>query len=92
MFRSAGFADEVDALRERQAARDRDGALAAISERMIQAIDFVGSAEEVERFVRAYIDAGVEHPVLMPMPWGEDRFAVTEATMSAAAAAITPGR
>jgi probable F420-dependent oxidoreductase len=88
MFRSAGFADEVDALRERHAARDRDGALAAISERMIQAIDFIGSSAEVTRFVRAYVDAGVEHPVLMPMPWGADRFAVTEATMKAAADAI----
>ena len=31
MFRSAGFGEEVDALRARQAERDRDGALAAIS-------------------------------------------------------------
>jgi len=85
MFRAAGFTDEVDTLRERQAARDRDGALAAISERMIQAIDFIGSAPEVTEFVGAYVAAGVEHPVLMPMPWGEDRFAVTEATMAAAA-------
>jgi probable F420-dependent oxidoreductase len=87
MFRSAGFSSEVDALRERHAARDRDGALGAISERMIQAIDFVGSAPEVTGFVRSYVDAGVEHPVLMPMPWGEDRLAVTEATMAAAAGA-----
>jgi pyruvate,orthophosphate dikinase len=36
------------------------------------------------RFVQAYADAGVEHPVLMPMPWGEDRFGVTSATMRAA--------
>lgn len=86
MFRAAGFRDEVDALRERHAARDRDGALAAISERMIQAIDFIGSAEEVTQFVRGYVDAGVEHPVLMPMPWGEDRLAVAQATMRAAAA------
>jgi probable F420-dependent oxidoreductase len=88
MFRAAGFAAEVEDLRERQAARDRDGALAAISERMIQAIDFVGSAEEVTRFVRGYVDAGVERPVLMPMPWGEDRFAVTESTMAAAIRAV----
>ncbi|MFU8816121.1 MAG: LLM class flavin-dependent oxidoreductase [Pseudomonadales bacterium] len=88
MFRAAGFADEVDALRERHAARDREGALAAISERMIQNIDFVGSRAEVTDFVRGYVDAGVEHPVLMPMPWGEDRFAVTRATMEAAAAAV----
>jgi len=85
MFRAAGFAQEVDELRARQAERDREGALGAISERMIQAIDFIGSDSEVTDFVRAYVEAGVEHPVLMPMPWGEDRFAVTERTMVAAA-------
>ncbi len=89
MFRAAGFEGEVDELRARFAERDRDGAMAAISEEMIQAINFVGSADEVTRFVSAYVDAGVQHPVLMPMPWGEDRFAVTEATMRAAAAAVS---
>lgn len=88
MFRKAGFAEEVDELRARQAERDRDGALAAISDRMIQAIDFVGSETEVASFVQSYIDAGVEYPVLMPMPWGEDRGAVAETTIKAAAAII----
>ncbi len=88
MFREAGFADEVDELRAKQKAKDRDGAVAAVSERMIQAIDFIGTEHEVTDFVRAYIDAGVAHPVLMPMPWGEDRRAVADATMRAAIAAI----
>ena len=65
-----------------------DGALAAISDKMIQAIDFIGDAGQVTSFMRSYVEAGVEHPVLMPMPWGEDRLAVTQATMAAAAAAI----
>lgn len=90
MFSAAGFADEVTQLRERHAARDRDGALAAISERMIQAIDFVGAPEEVTAFVRGYVDAGIEHPVLMPMPWGADRAAVADATMAAAIKAVSP--
>ena len=51
---------------------------------MIQAIDFIGSETAVTDFVKTYIDAGVEHPILMPMPWGEDRRAVTDATMKAA--------
>ena len=88
MFRAAGFADEVEEIRARQAERDRDGAVAAVSERMIQAINFIGQPDQVTEFVRAYVDAGVEHPVLMPMPWGEDRFAVTRAVMEAAAAAV----
>ncbi len=87
MFREAGFDEEITELRARQAEKDRDGALAAISERMIQAIDFIGSKSEVTEFVRSYIDAGVEHPILMPMPWGDDRMAVTTDTMEAAIAA-----
>lgn len=88
MFRAAGFSDEVDTLRARQAEKDRDGALAAISDEMIQAIDFIGTGEQVTEFVKGYVDAGVEHPVLMPMPWGDDRMAVTHATMEAAIAAL----
>ena len=88
MFRASGFADEVDEVRARQAKRDYYGALAAVSERMIQSIDFIGSAPEVTDFVRDYVDAGVERPVLMPLPWGDDRWAVTKATMAAAAQAV----
>lgn len=89
MFSQAGFADEIKELRARRAEKDREGALAAVSERMIQAIDFIGNEPEVTAFVKDYVDAGVEHPVLMPLPWGEDRRAVTDATMRAAIKAIT---
>ncbi|MCC6435685.1 MAG: LLM class flavin-dependent oxidoreductase [Acidimicrobiales bacterium] len=88
MFAAAGFEDEVTELRARQAAKDRDGALAAISERMIQAIDFIGSSEDVTKFVAGYVAAGIDHPVLMPLPWGDDRRAVTESTMAAAIKAV----
>ena len=88
MFRQAGFGEEVDNLRARWAEKDRDGAVAAISDRMVQAIDFIGSESEVTEFVSAYVDAGVEYPILMPMPWGDDRRAVTDATMKAAIAAV----
>ena len=86
MFRSAGFDTEVDELRSYQEQRDREGALNAISERMIQAINFIGSRDEVADFVREYVDAGVEYPIIMPMPWGEDRKLVTTLTLEAAAA------
>lgn len=88
MFRAAGFSEEVDELRAKQAERDRDGAVAAVSEQMIQAIDFIGSPDDVTTFVKGYVDAGIEHPVLMPMPWGEDRWAVARETMAAAIAAV----
>ncbi len=70
-------------VRERHAAGDREGALAAVSEEMVDAIDVVGDADLVRDTVRAYADAGVDHPVLMPLPWGPDRRQVVDDTMRA---------
>jgi probable F420-dependent oxidoreductase len=86
-FTRAGFADEVTEIRERHAAGDRDGALAAVSDRMCDAIDVLGDADVVRGAVRAYVAAGVDVPVLMPLPWGGERRAVITATMEAAASA-----
>jgi probable F420-dependent oxidoreductase len=83
MFSDAGFTDEVSELREHFAAGDRDGAVAAISQRMVDAIDFVGDTAAVKAFVQSYADAGVDVPVLMPLPWGADRLGVVDATMRA---------
>ena len=85
MFKSAGFETEIQELRLKQSERDRDGALAAISENMIQSIDFIGNAKEVTQFVQSYIKAGVEYPILMPLPWRENRHSVAVQTMEAAA-------
>ncbi len=82
-FERAGFGDDVAAIRERHAERDREGAVAAVSDEFAQAIDFLGTADQVGDFARAYVDAGVEVPVLMPMPWGPDRRQVISDTMRA---------
>ena len=84
-FERAGFAEEVAAVRRCHHAGDREGALAAVSDRMVDAIDIMGDAGEVARAVQAYVDAGVEVPIIMPLPWGTDRMAVVRATMEAAA-------
>ncbi len=86
MFRAAGFADEVAEVRARQGERDRDGAIAAVSDAMVQAINFIGTSPEVTQFMQSYVDAGVQHPVLMPMPWRDDRMQATLDVMQAAAA------
>ncbi len=86
-FTKAGFGDDIETLRERHAARDREGALVAISETMVDAIDIIGDADHVRRAVQAYVDAGVDVPVIMPLPWGEDRLAVIHDTMAAVAPA-----
>lgn len=86
-FERAGFGDEVAEIREKHEAKDRDGALAAVSDRMVDAIDIMGDADHVTSSVRAYVDAGVEVPIVMPLPWGPDRLGVVRTTMEAAARA-----
>jgi probable F420-dependent oxidoreductase len=85
-FEAAGFGDSVAAVREAHAARDREGAVAAVTDEFVDAIDFMGDAAAVGAFMRSYVDAGVDVPVLMPLPWGADRKATIEATMQAAIA------
>ena len=83
-FTLAGYGEAVSAVRERHNAKDREGALAAVSDEMIDGIDFLGSASEVSERVKAYIDGGVERPIVFPLPWGPDRMAVVEKTLAAA--------
>jgi probable F420-dependent oxidoreductase len=83
-FERAGFGDEVAEIRARHKERDREGALAAVSDRMIDAIDVMGDAATVRATVEEYVAGGVQVPVLMPLPWGPDRHKVIEATMAAA--------
>jgi probable F420-dependent oxidoreductase len=82
-FERAGFGDDVAELRERHAAKDREGAVAAVGDAFVDAIDFLGTADEVRDFARAYADAGVDVPILMPLPWGPDRRQVIDDTMRA---------
>lgn len=83
-FAAAGYADAIGELRERHAARDRDGAVAAVSDAMVDGVQIMGDADHVRRAVRAYVDAGVEVPIVFPLPWGNDRRAVVDATLAAA--------
>jgi probable F420-dependent oxidoreductase len=84
MFTAAGYGPEMEALRQALGAGDRDGSVAAISDRMAMDINTVGSADHVRRFTQAYVDAGVEVPIVMAMPWGSDRRAVVIDTLTAA--------
>ncbi len=83
-FERAGFGDEVAEIRGRYAEGDRSGAVAAVSDRMVDAIDVMGDEDTVAATMRAYVDGGVDVPVLMPLPWGKDRRAVAERTIRAA--------
>jgi alkanesulfonate monooxygenase SsuD/methylene tetrahydromethanopterin reductase-like flavin-dependent oxidoreductase (luciferase family) len=83
-FRRAGFGDEVDEIRARFADGDRAGALAAVSDRMVDAIDVMGDDATVHATMQAYVDGGADVPVLMPLPWGPDRRESAERTIRAA--------
>jgi probable F420-dependent oxidoreductase len=84
-FTRAGFGDAVAEIRSRHAVRDREGAVAAVSDEMVDGIDVMGDAAHVRATVQAYVDAGVDVPIVFPLPWGEDRLAVVDATLRAAA-------
>ena len=59
--------------------------MAAISDRMVDAIDICGDATTVRNAMTSYRDAGVDVPVVMALPWGPDRRAVVDATLAATA-------
>lgn len=83
-FERAGYGDAVRAVREAHAAGDREGALAAVSDEMVDGIDVVGDADHVRATVQAYVDGGVQVPIVMPLPWGPDRMQVVRDTLEAA--------
>ncbi|HEX5615593.1 MAG TPA: LLM class flavin-dependent oxidoreductase [Acidimicrobiia bacterium] len=83
-FARAGYADDIAALRERWAERDRDGALGAIGDRFVDEVQIMGDAAHVGRSVRAYAAAGVDLPIVFALPWGEDRRQTVRATLEAA--------
>lgn len=84
-FARAGFEAEVAQIQSAHADRDRPRALAAVSDAMIDAIDICGDADGVEQAVARYLDAGVDHAIVMPLPWGSDRRGTIEATLAAVA-------
>ena len=87
-FTLAGYGASVEEVRERHRAGDRAGALAAVSDEMVDGIDIMGSAADVQVAVRAYVDAGVEVPIVFPLPWAKDRWAGVTETLVAAASAV----
>lgn len=83
-FVRAGYGEEVDEVRARFAEKDREGAVAAVSDRMVDGINIMGDEDTVYRAMLAYTEAGVDVPVLMPLPWGRDRRSSAERTIRAA--------
>lgn len=83
-FARAGYGDAVDEVRARHQAKEREAAVAAVSDEWVDGVQIMGDARHVQQSVQAYVDAGVETPIVFPLPWGEDRNAVVEQTLRAA--------
>jgi len=84
-FGRAGFAEEVRQFQDRWAARDREGALRAISDEWVDAIQVMGDERHVRDAVQEYADRGVDVPIVFALPWGEDRRATLGTTLRALA-------
>lgn len=79
-YRWLGFEDEAVGVRDALARRDRAGAVAALSDRLLDAVSAVGSADQVAARVGAYVDAGVTTPVIAcPSPDPRDAAATLQA-------------
>jgi alkanesulfonate monooxygenase SsuD/methylene tetrahydromethanopterin reductase-like flavin-dependent oxidoreductase (luciferase family) len=89
-FTRAGFGDAMQNIRAAHRAGDRDGALAAVPDEMIDAIDVIGDEALVGDTVRAYRRAGVDVPVIFPVTWGAAGPDALESTLRAAIAPQPP--
>lgn len=76
-YRAHGFEAEADAVDAAMQAGDRKAAAAAVSDRLLQAVTAIGSADEVAARVRDYIDAGVTVPVIAGLGVGREETAKT---------------
>lgn len=79
-YRWMGFEEEAQAVLD--AAGDRDAMTAAMSDRVVDELFCLGTADEVAERVAAFCEAGVTVPVIQPLSFGRDQ---AEATLWALA-------
>jgi probable F420-dependent oxidoreductase len=79
-YRWMGYEQEAQAVLD--AAGDRQAMAAAISDRVIDDLFCLGTADEVAARIAAYVEAGVTVPVVQPLSFGRDQ---AEATLWAVA-------
>ncbi len=72
------------------AAGDRAGALAAVPDEMVDAINVIGNQALVRDRIAEYRLAGVDVPVIFPLTWGTTGQDALETTLRAAIAPPTP--
>ena len=80
MLERSGFGEDIAGFDEGMARGDTDAAVGAISDRFLQTLAAIGSAEEAEATIRRYQDAGASSPCMGGVP-GTD-FDATLATLA----------
>jgi probable F420-dependent oxidoreductase len=90
-FTQAGFGDAVHAIRAAHHSGDRAGALAAVTDEMVDAINVTGDQALVAATISAYRQAGVDVPVVFPLTWGAAGQDALEVTLRAAKAPVAHG-
>lgn len=65
-WKDAGYEEEMSAVEVAMEAKDKDGIMAAMSDRWLSDCTLYGSVGEVREGVEAWFDAGVPSPILVP--------------------------
>jgi hypothetical protein len=78
MIERSGFGEDVAAFDAEMASGGPERAAAAIGDRFLQTLTAIGSADEAERSVQRYLEAGATSPCLGGVP-GTDFDATLEA-------------
>ncbi len=65
-WKDAGYEEEMSAVEVAMAANDKDGIMAAMSDRWLSDCTLYGSVGDVREGVEAWFDAGVTSPILVP--------------------------
>jgi alkanesulfonate monooxygenase SsuD/methylene tetrahydromethanopterin reductase-like flavin-dependent oxidoreductase (luciferase family) len=80
-FEASGFTAEMKGVRDARAAGDGPGAMAALSDRLLDDVLLVGPAARCREQLRAFREAGVEWATLGPQRVGEEDLAAQARTV-----------
>jgi probable F420-dependent oxidoreductase len=83
-FRSVGYTDEMTKINAAWKSGDRAGAVREVSPRVLDGLGVVGDEAFCRARIKAYADAGMTMPVILPfVPEGADRAASLRRTLTA---------
>ena len=88
LMAEAGFAREIEAVREAWKEGDREGAMRRVPAALVEKIALVGSPDDCRHRIEAYRSAGIRLPIISPRVTGKD----AEKQVMECILACAPGR